>query len=101
MWVIVLFDLPTATKRERKQYSSFRKELLESGFFQMQYSVYARYVSSPEKADAVHGRVVTALPPKGEVRILRLTDNQYSRMDVYQKKTPKPCEKPPEQLLFF
>ena len=54
MWVMVLFDLPTATKRDRKNYTSFRKELQESGFFQMQYSVYARYVSSPEKADVVH-----------------------------------------------
>ena len=101
MWVIVLFDLPTANKRERKQYSEFRKGLLESGFFQMQYSVYARYVSSPEKADAVHSGVVGTLPPKGEVRILRMTDNQYARMEVYQKNAPTSAEKPPEQLLFF
>ena len=101
MWVMVLFDLPTATKRDRKNYTSFRKELQESGFFQMQYSVYARYVSSPEKADVVHSRVIRSLPPKGEVRILRLTDNQYSRMEIFKKRTPDAAEKPPEQLLFF
>ena len=86
MWVIVLFDLPTKTKQQKKEYGGFRKNLLESGFFQMQYSVYARYVPSSEKADSVHKTVVRALPPSGEVRILRMTDNQYSRMEVFRKK---------------
>ena len=42
MWVIVLFDLPTETKRARKEYAQFRKKLLENGFVKMQYSVYLR-----------------------------------------------------------
>ena len=101
MWVIVLFDLPTQTKTQRKEYGGFRKNLLECGFFQMQYSVYARYVPSVEKADSVHQNVVRALPPSGEVRILRMTDNQYSRMEVFRKKTAAKTEKPPDQLSFF
>ena len=101
MWVIVMFDLPTKTNTQRKQYSGFRKNLLESGFFQMQYSVYARYVPSSEKADSVHKNVVKALPPNGEVRILRMTDNQYSRMEVFRKKSSSRIEKPPDQLSFF
>ena len=101
MWVIVMFDLPTKTKKTRKEYASFRKHLLESGFFQMQYSVYARHTPSSEKANAIQGRVVHALPPNGEVRILRMTDNQYSRMEVYRKKVDSTVEKPPDQLCFF
>jgi CRISPR-associated protein Cas2 len=101
MWVIVLFDLPTGTKTQRKEYTGFRKNLLQTGFFQMQYSVYARYVPSAEKADSVHRNVVRALPPSGEVRILRMTDNQYSRMEVFRKKSSVETERPPEQLSFF
>ncbi|MFA7181198.1 MAG: CRISPR-associated endonuclease Cas2, partial [Bacteroidales bacterium] len=32
MWVIVLFDLPTDTKKDIKQYSIFRKKLIQDGF---------------------------------------------------------------------
>lgn len=101
MWVLVMFDLPTKTKQERKQYAAFRKHLLEEGFFQMQYSVYSRHTPSQERADAIQQHVVNQLPPKGEVRILRLTDNQYSRMEVYRKKAAGSPEPATEQLSFF
>ena len=29
MWVLVFFDLPTESKRERKLYADFRKKLLQ------------------------------------------------------------------------
>ncbi len=32
MWVFVMFDLPTETKMERKQYALFRKKILKDGF---------------------------------------------------------------------
>lgn len=101
MWVIVLFDLPTITGMDRKASSDFRKSLLESGFFRMQYSVYARHVLSPEKSDTIQQRVIRVLPATGEVRIFRMTDNQYSRMLVFQKKLVRKAERPPEQLSFF
>lgn len=100
-WVIVMFDLPTSSKDERKRYTDFRKGLLESGFIQLQYSVYARYTSSPEKADAIHHKIVKNLPQKGEVRLLSMTDNQFSRMQVFRDKTRHEKETQSEQLAFF
>ena len=32
MWVLVLFDLPTETKKEKKAYTDFRKKLITDGF---------------------------------------------------------------------
>ena len=32
MWVMVFFDLPTETKKERKAASDFRKKLQNDGF---------------------------------------------------------------------
>ena len=43
MRVIVMFDLPTETKSQRRTYARFRKRLLEDGFVMMQYSVYTRH----------------------------------------------------------
>lgn len=37
-----MFDLPTETKREQREYRTFRKHLIENGFVMLQYSIYYR-----------------------------------------------------------
>ena len=37
MWVLVLFDLPTETKKEKKAYADFRKNLQRDGFTMFQF----------------------------------------------------------------
>ena len=69
MWIVTMFDLPVDTKKARREYTLFRKFLLQDGFAQMQYSVYGRHCSSEDNA-AVHvQRVERHVPPDGEVRI--------------------------------
>ena len=101
MWVIVLFDLPTSTKSERRQYSLFRNFLLDDGFQMMQYSVYIRHSSSDENAQVHISRVKAALPPDGEVRIVKLTDKQFGKIEVFYGKKRKLVENGPVQLRFF
>jgi len=101
MWIIVLFDLPTDTKQARRQYTQFRGFLLDDGFAMMQYSVYMRHSSSDENA-AVHvKRIKAKLPPDGEVRIIKITDKQFGKIEVFYGKRRKPIEKAPEQLALF
>ncbi len=101
MWVVVFFDLPTDTKRARKQYATFRKQLLEDGFSKMQYSVYYRHCASPENAEVHLGRVRSIVPPDGEVRVLQFTDKQFARMEVYLGKRRVKTEEPSAQLEMF
>ncbi len=101
MWTIVMFDLPTETDLARKRYTQFRKHLLTSGHIMMQYSVYMRHHASTENADVHITRVRKALPPDGEVRVIKITDKQFSKMEVYYGKKRKPTESAPEQLQFF
>lgn len=42
MRIIVFFDIPTKTKRDRKYAGRFRKFLLKEGYCMLQYSVYVR-----------------------------------------------------------
>lgn len=101
MWVIVLFDLPTETPLERKEYAHFRSFLLDDGFTMMQYSVYMRHAASDQNA-AVHvERVKQHLPPDGEVRIFKITDKQFGRIEVFFGVKRKKIEEPPEQLALF
>ncbi|KAF3982406.1 MAG: CRISPR-associated endonuclease Cas2 [Methylococcales symbiont of Hymedesmia sp. n. MRB-2018] len=101
MWLIVLFDLPTDTKEARKEYTQFRKFLLNDGYTMMQYSVYMRHSSSDENAIVHVKRVKACLPDDGEVRIIKITDKQFSKIEVYYGKKHKPAEKAPLQLDFF
>ena len=101
MWILVMFDLPTDTRRARKEYARFRKGLLEDGFTQMQYSVYSRYCSSSKKAAPHVARVEASIPPDGQVRILVVTERQFRDMRVFFGKRRTAVEEAPKQLQFF
>lgn len=74
MWLLVFFDLPTETKKDRKAYTEFKKRLLNDGFTMFQFSIYVRHCASRENM-AVHARRIRSfLPPYGKVGILGITD---------------------------
>ena len=101
MWLVVLFDLPTGTKENRRNYTQFRKFLLNDGFTMMQYSVYMRHSSSDENAKVHTQRVKRQLPDDGEVRIVKITDKQFGKIEVYYGKKRLVTEAAPLQLQFF
>ena len=101
MWVIAMFDLPTDTPAARREYAQFRKSLIRDGFLMMQFSVYIRNTASRENAEVHMQRVAQAVPANGEVRVLVVTDAQFSRMQVFWGKRRKPTEQPPSQLELF
>lgn len=84
MWILVLFDLPTETKQERKAYSQFRKELLKDGFSMFQFSIYLRHCSSRENRDVHINRVKKIMPEKGNIGILSITDKQFEMLEIYE-----------------
>lgn len=101
VWIFAMFDLPTDTKQARKDYTGFRKRLLQDGFTMLQYSVYVPHCSSEENADVHYNRIKSFLPPDGEVRLITLTDKQFARMHTYWGKMRKPAPRAPRQLELF
>lgn len=101
MWLFVFFDLPVVTKKERKEATQFRANLLKDGFTMMQYSVYIRHCASYE-SQAVHIKRVKALvPKKGMVSILSVTDKQYSDIINYWGAEKQNTPSAPLQLEIF
>lgn len=84
MWVLVFFDLPTETKKDRKIYAKFRKEILADGFSMFQFSIYLRHCPSKENADVHIKRVKKLLPEKGHVGIMCITDKQFGMMEIFR-----------------
>ncbi len=101
MWVIVLFDLPTETKKDRKAYSVFRNKLQKDGFTMFQFSTYIRHCMSVENANVHIKRVKKFLPEKGHVGILCITDKQFGMMELFYGKSPEFKDTGAQQLELF
>lgn len=86
MWILVFFDLPTETEKDRKAYTRFRKELMKDGFTMFQFSIYVRHCPSKENMDVHVKRVKSILPSKGHVGILKITDKQFEMMEIFYGK---------------
>lgn len=101
MWVLVFFDLPTETKKERKEAADFRKKLIKDGFTMFQFSIYVRHCPSSENADVHVKRVKKSLPQYGQVAIFCITDKQFGNIELYNGK--KTESQPPisQQLELF
>ncbi len=101
MWTLVMYDLPTETKKERRAAQLFRKDLMRDGFTMFQFSMYLRHSPSAENAEVHKKRVIRSLPEYGKVGIIQITDKQFERMEIFygQKKTDLP--KVPQQLELF
>jgi CRISPR-associated protein Cas2 len=101
MWVLVFFDLPTETKKERKAYTDFRKKLIDDGFTMFQFSIYLRHCPSMENAQVHINRVKKILPEAGLIGILCITDKQFGQMELFQGKKIKSVAAPVQQLELF
>lgn len=101
MWMVVLFDLPVGTKKERKAATKFRKFLLDQGFEMSQYSVYMRFCAGKEQAEAYTKKVEAAVPVTGKVHIVYITDKQYENIVSFDGRTKAPAKKNPEQYVLF
>ncbi|MBT0810088.1 CRISPR-associated endonuclease Cas2 [Litoribacter ruber] len=101
LWVLVFFDLPTETRKERKIATSFRKKLLDDGFAMFQFSIYMRFCASRENAEVHVKRIRKNLPKKGKVGIMQITDRQFGLMEVFHGTKLAEKEQPVQQLELF
>ncbi|MDO5335156.1 MAG: CRISPR-associated endonuclease Cas2, partial [Coriobacteriia bacterium] len=70
MRLIVFFDLPVKTAKQRKDYRAFRKFLLKDGYLQLQESVYAKLILNDGVASAAVARLRKNRPPAGLVQVM-------------------------------
>ena len=101
MWILVFFDLPTETKKEKKAYVDFRKSLQKDGFTMFQFSIYVRHCAGMGNAEVHILRVRAFLPKLGKVGILCITDKQFANIQLFYGEKPKPPNAPGQQLELF
>lgn len=80
MRLVILFDMPVETDSQRREYVHFRKAIMNDGFMMLQFSVYTRYCANTSSADVHIKRIKDFKPKYGNIRILKITENQFEDM---------------------
>lgn len=78
MRLIVLFDLPTVSKIDKRSYVEFRRFLLRDGYDMIQWSVYGRLINGFDDMEKHVLRLNSHLPPFGSVRCWQITEKQFT-----------------------
>jgi len=78
---MVMFDLPTMTTKNHREYTRFRKFLLKSGFMMLQESVYCKLALNQTVAESLAESIRRNKPEEGLVEIFSLTEKQFSKME--------------------
>ncbi|MFD1672321.1 CRISPR-associated endonuclease Cas2 [Agrilactobacillus yilanensis] len=81
MRLIVMFDLPTLTEENRRDYRQFRKALISSGFIMMQESIYVRITTNKQSAKLLENQLQKIAPSAGVIQTLMVTEKQYASMN--------------------
>ena len=75
-----MFDMPTITNEDKKNYSKFRDNLIDDGFIMIQFSVYVRICKNQDDIIKHTNRVKLFAPSKGNIRLLQVTEKHYEQM---------------------
>ena len=81
MRIILFFDLPMETAKQRKIYSNFRKFLINEGFIMMQKSVYTKLALNQSIVNSEREKIIKNKPKKGIVQMLTITEKQFSNIE--------------------
>lgn len=104
MWLMIMFDMPTDTKKARKKYRYLRNKLLKEGYMMMQYSIYIRSFHSYESALSGKKKIksfIASNTVKGKIRLIVFTDKQFANMDIIVGTKSEDEKNAPKQLLLF
>lgn len=101
MWMLVTFDLPVETKRQRAAATRFRNALLDHGFEMNQFSNYMRFCNGKEHFDAYVRKIEAILPPWGNIYVFQFTDRQYENIVRFSDQRRRRQQKNPEQIALF
>ena len=66
-----------------------------------QFSVYMRFCGSKDNTETYVKRIKKALPPSGNVQLIRITDKQYENIISFTNHHRDSSKKNPDQYMLF
>ena len=105
MWVFVVMDFPSHTKKGRTEKRCFCRELEKDGFSKMHKSLYVRYCTTLSNAQMHKKRIKEILVNNCRVSIFLIGDKQtefsYHYLGPKSKKMSEELLKGPDLIEFF
>lgn len=77
MWLIINFELPNLSAKEKQRTVAFKKSLKSYGFIKKQNSLYIKNFPSKEELDKGIYFIENIIPQKGYIFAIYITDKQY------------------------
>ena len=81
MRIILMFDLPTESSEDKKNYRHFVKYLTNDGYIRIQFSVYSKLCINSNSAMTYAKRLKLNSPTEGNIRYLIITEKQYQSIE--------------------
>jgi len=73
--LLLCFDLPRYTPKEKKDAAKFRKHFISLGFSMKQFSLYERPIKRLETKEKILKDICLNIPEKGAITLYELPDN--------------------------
>lgn len=80
MRLVVMYDLPTKSDKDKKNHQKFRQNLIKIGFVQAQESIYVKHCTNPDHVNRTILKIDKFAPEIGDIRLLSITEKQYLRI---------------------
>ena len=78
MRLLLFFDLPVLTAKQRRAYGKFRKVLIDSGYIMKQESVYSKLAINRHSVELELNKLKLNKPKEGLVQVLVVTEKQFA-----------------------
>ena len=82
MRMLLFFDLPRDTAKQRAAATKFVKDLTKQGFIMLQESVYCKLSLNPSSLELQKAAVKKVKPNEGSVLLLTVTEKQFNSMEI-------------------
>lgn len=82
MRLLVMFDLPMQTNKQKTAYRQFRRFLMLNGYIMLQYSIYSKIVVNHAAIPLHKKKLKKALPSQGLIQVLSVTEKQFADMEL-------------------
>ncbi|WP_246005681.1 CRISPR-associated endonuclease Cas2 [Companilactobacillus insicii] len=94
MRLMIMFDLPTLTSQDRRNYRQFIKNINNDGFSMIQESIYTCILIDKAAVNFLVNKIRLYAPTKGLIQALPITEKQFEAMvNICGKKDDKPENK--------
>lgn len=81
MRIIVMFDLPSTTYVDQREYRKFHKFLNRAGYIMMQESIYCKLALNNSVVKSEKQKLFKNRPKSGVVEILVITEKQFAQIE--------------------